>query len=404
MEKNKTLSYTQVVVLGFLVYFFSYAMRLDYAAAMISIVSDLNLSNTTASSAVTGCYIAYAVGQLFCGTVGDRISPFRMISLAMLGTILINIAVSFCSNIVTIAALWCINGICQAMLWPSLARFVTEQVEQIRCSDAITIVNLSPSAGTMFVYLTVPLFLKVTHWRNVFRIMSALGTVILAVWIYFTRNIPTVKKKVTEESNIKAKISVWEITKSAGLIPICIIIILHGILRDGIQTWLPSLVKEQFGLSESSSVLSTAVLPVLSMASVIISNILNHRIKNEIKTATVMFGVAFVFTLPLAFGVKIPAAGTIAAAAVISACMHGVNHMMISIIPQKFLKYGMVSTFSGLLNCFTYIGSSLSTYGFAAAADRFGWRSLFAIWLCTSAIGTVMSGLRTKKWTEFTEE
>ncbi len=401
---NKTLSYKTVVALGFLVYFFSYAMRLDYSASLVAIVSDLKITNTMASAAVTGSFITYGVGQVICGFIGDKISPVKMISTAMLGTILVNILVSFCSSMKLITVLWCINGVCQAMLWPPLARFVSEQVGTEKYSDAITAVSLSASVGTIFVYLFVPFILEVTVWRNVFRCMAVFGIIMMLVWGYATRNIPMGKAEATAKTQSQKTISAWGLISLAGLIPIFIIIALQGILRDGIQTWLPSLVNEKFGLSESSSVLSTAVLPVLSMVSVITANTIYHRIKNELKTASIMFGIAFIATVPMGLGLKVPAIVTIVSAAMISGCMHGVNHMLIGLIPKNFSKYGMVSTFSGILNAFTYVGASVSSYGFAALADGMGWNAVLISWCIIALLATALCVFKIKGWTKFISE
>ena len=401
MENKKTLSYKAVVALGFLVYFFSYAMRLDYSASLVAIVSDLEITNTMASAAVTGSFITYGLGQVICGFVGDKISPVKMISVAMLGTIFVNILVSFCSGIGLITVFWCINGVCQAMLWPPLTRFVSEQVGTEKYSDAITIIGLSASVGTIFVYIFVPFVLEITVWRNVFRCMSAFGIIMMLLWNYVTRNIPMGKAIATANTKSEKTISVWGLISLAGLIPVFLIIALQGILRDGIQTWLPSLVNDRFGLSESSSVLSTAILPVLSMISVVISNALYHKIKNELKTASIMFGIAFVASVPMGFSLKVPAVFTIVASALISGCMHGVNHMLISLIPKNFSKYGMVSTFSGILNAFTYVGAAISSFGFAAVADSIGWNAVLVCWCVFAFAGTAICILKIKSWTHF---
>lgn len=400
LENKKTLSYKAVVSLAFLVYFFSYAMRLDYAASLVAIVSDLNISNTEASIAVTGSFITYGLGQVICGFIGDKISPIKMINIAMIGTILLNILVSFCSNIVLITVLWCINGVCQAMLWPPLTRFVLELVGVNSYSDAITIVGLSGSVGTIFVYLFVPLVLEFTIWRNVFRCMSLFGIVMILIWYFSTKKINMGKAEAEKVGSSEKKISVWGLITLAGLIPIFVVIVLQGILRDGIQTWLPSIVREQFGLSESSSILSTAILPVLSMLSVLFANLVYHKVKNELKTSAIMFIISFVATIPLLFS-NIPAIVTIVAAALISGCMHGINLMLISFIPKTFMKYGMVATFSGILNAFTYVGAALSTYGFAAIADGIGWNAVIYSWCVIAFIATVICILKIKSWKEF---
>ena len=72
MQSTKKLSYRTIVALGFLVYFFSYAMRLDYSASLVALVSDLGITNTAASVAVTGSFITYGIGQVICGFIGDK--------------------------------------------------------------------------------------------------------------------------------------------------------------------------------------------------------------------------------------------------------------------------------------------------------------------------------------------
>lgn len=401
MAAYNKMQYKTVVALGFLIYFFSYTMRLDYAATIVAIVSDLDITNTMASMAVTGSFFTYGIGQLIFGFIGDKISPIKIINIAMLGTILVNILVSFCSNIAIITVLWCINGVCQAMLWPPLTRFVSEQVDSNKYSNAITIVGLSASIGTIFIYLLVPVVLVFTTWRNVFRCMAFFGIIILAIWFFSTKNISMGKAEVTDRTNENKGASVWGLITLAGLIPIFIVIALQGILRDGVQTWLPSLVKEQFNLSEETSVLSTTVIPIISMISVTISNTIYRKLQNEVKTAAIMFAVAFGATIPMLFGANVPALIMVVLAALISGCMHGVNLMLISFMPKRFSKYGMVSTFSGILNAFTYLGASISTYGFAVVADNFGWNSVLICWIIFAFLAMAICILKIKAWRGF---
>lgn len=404
MENSKKLSYGKVVLLGFLVYFFSYAMRLDYSASIVSIASDFKITNTAASTAVTASFISYGVCQAMCGFIGDRISPVKMIGFAMIGTIIVNFGVSFCSDMISITFLWCFNGFFQAMIWPPLCRFITEQVEDKKTANAMTAVSFSASFGTIFIYLFVPAVLKISDWRNVFRCMAILGFLFLFIWIYMTRGVTAGKAVSVKKTEENGNYSVWKIILMSGLVPIFILIMLQGFLRDGIQIWLPSLVKQQFGLDESVSILSSVAIPILSIISVIISNCLFLKFKNEIKTAFVFFAVAFAAAIPLASGLKKPLMFPILLAAMIAGCMHGVNHVMIAFTARRFLKFGMVSTFTGLLNSCTYVGATLSSYGFAAISDNFGWNKLFIVWCLISLTAALICVFKIKKWDSFIKE
>ncbi|MBQ5910683.1 MAG: MFS transporter [Clostridia bacterium] len=400
MTQGVKLTYNKVVTLGFLVYFFSYSMRLDYAASLVAIVNDLGVSNTAASAAITGSFITYGLGQIVFGFVGDKFSPVKIITLAMLGTVLVNALVSFCSSILLITVLWCFNGIFQAMIWPPLCRFIAEQTTSDQYSNAITTVGLSASVGTIFVYLFVPFILSNTVWRNVFRSMSVCGIVILVLWMISTRGVKFAKAEPSAQVSEKDT-SVFKMIAVAGLVPIFFIIILQGILRDGIHTWLPSMINAEFKLSESSSVLSTAVLPVLSILSVLASNFFFSKLKNEIKTASIIFTTAAIATIPLGLVNGLPPLLSIFLAALISGCMHGVNHMVISLIPRRFHKYGLMSTFSGILNAFTYVGSALSTYAFASVSDNFGWGAVRILWLAIGVVGASLCIFKLKSWSKF---
>jgi OPA family glycerol-3-phosphate transporter-like MFS transporter len=89
---------------------------------------------------------------------------------------------------------------------------------------------------------------------------------------------------------------------------------------------------------------------------------------------------------------------------VIVACMHGINLMLITVVPKRFVKTGKVSTVSGILNACTYVGASASTYGFAVLAERFGWDFTLLSWLLISAAGAAVCGVCAPIWKRFRRE
>jgi OPA family glycerol-3-phosphate transporter-like MFS transporter len=90
--------------------------------------------------------------------------------------------------------------------------------------------------------------------------------------------------------------------------------------------------------------------------------------------------------------------------AVVVACMHGINLMLITVVPKRFAKSGKVSTYSGLLNSCTYVGAALSTYGFAVLADHFGWSFTILTWVAVSIAGATVCLLAARPWQRFRRE
>jgi OPA family glycerol-3-phosphate transporter-like MFS transporter len=87
--------------------------------------------------------------------------------------------------------------------------------------------------------------------------------------------------------------------------------------------------------------------------------------------------------------------------ACIVAFMHGVNIMLISHVPKRFIRFGKVATVSGILNSCTYIGASISNYAFAAIAETSGWNTTILTWIIMSAAGTIACTVALPMWKKF---
>ena len=84
--------------------------------------------------------------------------------------------------------------------------------------------------------------------------------------------------------------------------------------------------------------------------------------------------------------------------AVLTGCMHGVNFMLIHLVPAYFKSSGNVSAVAGVLNCCTYIGSAVSTYGIAVISEKCGWNITLLLWIAIAAVGGVLCLCCIKKW------
>ena len=184
-------------------------------------------------------------------------------------------------------------------------------------------------------------------------------------------------------------------------------IILQGVMRDGVTNWMPSFLNETFGMPEENAIFSTVILAVFSMVSFVFFDVVQRKLfQNEVFCAAMIFvlaavsaGVMYVVNL---FGGSVVISMLLMA--VIVACMHGINLMLISVVPKRFVRTGKVSTFSGILNACTYVGASLSTYGFAALAERFGWTFTILMWVIVSVLGIVVCLLAAPVWRRFRRE
>ena len=78
-----------------------------------------------------------------------------------------------------------------------------------------------------------------------------------------------------------------------------------------------------------------------------------------------------------------------------------INHLVITLIPVRFAKYGCASTVGGIFNSCTYIGSAISTYGFGAVSEKFGWTATVIFWIILGAIGVAVCAVPMRRYGRF---
>lgn len=146
------------------------------------------------------------------------------------------------------------------------------------------------------------------------------------------------------------------------MIFIMVAIILQGMLRDGITTWMPSYIKDAYDLGDAVSILTGVVLPVFSIICIhLITKLYIKVFTNPIACASLFFGIGAVSSLGVYLLSGVSAVSSVVLLAILSGSMHGINLMLVCIVPAFFEKSGKVSTVSGIINSCTYIGSAVST-------------------------------------------
>ncbi|MBR5743165.1 MAG: hypothetical protein IKX85_05125, partial [Clostridia bacterium] len=179
-------------------------------------------------------------------------------------------------------------------------------------------------------------------------------------------------------------------------------ILAQGTIRDGVTTWTPRMMAEVFRIENADSILITVLLPILTVISLKVSEAINRRFfRNEVNCAILLFGVSFTASLLLWFFGDVNVILTVVLAGIAVSAIHGVNLMLICEVPGRFGRYGRISTVSGLLNMFTYVGSAASTYGFALIVEAADWKTLIFAWVLIDGIGILTLLLSARRWKNF---
>lgn len=392
-----------VVISLWILYSSAYFGRSCYSAAIASIVNSGIYDKGQIGLVGTAFFICYGAGQIINGIAGDRVNPFAMVLAGSLGSAICCFSMAFAKSLVLMAVIWGLNGIFQSMLWAPLLRIFSETINSSLREKAVLNIAISLPVGTVLAYLCSTLILKYSHWNNIFLCGSA---VIFASFILMLSTVLRCKNSIVtqdvvipKKSEVKSNSGFFALMISSGLIIIIVPSFLHGMMRDGITNWVPTMIMEEYGVVESFSVFLTIILPVFNaFGAYMITPLYKKFRRNEMKTAGVCALLALIpMSLLLLIG-KLPVIISIILLALTTMSMYSLNYLIISRVPVRFSKSGHTSSVTGILNSAAYIGCAVSTYGFGAVSEKYGWTAVITIWIVSSVLTFVFSLLANYKW------
>ena len=411
--QKRIYSKNAIIAICSLVYFVSYFSRKDFAAVTEGMLDAGVLEKSTAGLIGTALFICYGIGQLVSGYLADRIKPAYLMMLGLGVTAVANLSMPFITDPNFMILAWGVNGFAQAMLWPPIVRILSDSLDHERFVAANLVVTSAAHVSTILLYLYVPLCLSVWDWQPVFYTASALAAVAFAVLVVSLFLIlpdgkkPVPSVKIPEQGSAAPEHSFFSILLRAGILPIFGAIIMMGYLRDGIESWLPTLYGDAFNRRPEESVLVSVLLPVFSIISITAVTALHKKklFNNEVRGSAILFVACIAGSVPLALLIGVDSAACavicLVLAAFVCACMHGCNFLLISCLPGRFAKVGRAATVSGLCNACVYVGAAVATYTIALLSSGGNWLPPIISWMVISALGVLLCLLAYKAYTSF---
>lgn len=391
----------------------AYIGRYNYSAVMGAIISEGVLSLSSAGAISTGYFILYATGQIVSGLISQKISPYTMIfaGLALSGGC--NFGMAWLPSGV-MPLLWAANGFFQAMVWPPIVRLFAECLPLAQQKKACVNISSTTPVGTLISYGLSAILLSVATWHTVFW---GCGIVLLAaaiLWLLGTAplrsltEIPALMDHEVTRQNCVAeekRQNPFLVLAYTGLFWLIVPVVLHGALKDGVTSWVPSMLQSNFAVSPAFSAAVSMVLPLVNLSGAFAANWLDrHIFHNELKTAGALFVVACMtlLALPGAVSCNLPIA--VVLLSVTTAAMLGVNTIFINVIPVQLGRDGGAAFLSGALNAITYAGAAAATWGVGAAADFWGWNAVFVLWFLMATAAILPLALCAKRWSGLAAE
>ncbi len=389
-----------LIFLSWLMYTVSYLGKVNYSANITQIIDFYQISKAEAGVVPSFFFFAYGVGQVVNGFLCKKYNIKWMIFFSLFTSAIINLVIAFTTNFGIIKWLWMVNGLVLSILWPTFVRLLTEVLPQKELGKSSVIMGTTVAAGTLIIYSISSVYAIFNMFKLAFYTAAAADAVVAVLWlIFYKKAVRGAKKEKTEEGlsqangengkqspeNIGGKNIIYI---TIGIL--CLYAIIVNLTKDGLTTWVPSILKEEYGMSDSLSILLTLTLPIIAIFGNLGALKMHRRIPDYITHCFIVFVVlgGFVGIIISSLSIK-QAILTLVGLIVVNFFASSLNSLITSIFPI-FMR-GKVNSglFAGVLNGFCYVGSTISSYGLGFVADKFGWVSVF--WLLIGCC--VLAGL-----------
>lgn len=378
-DKKALGSSTLLIVLCWTVYTCSYLGKLGYNANITQIEEVYSISHSTAGMVSTFFFFAYGIGQIFNGIFSRKYNIRLVVFGSLLVSGLMNILVAISENFSLVKYFWLINGAALSVLWPSLIRLLSETLDEKEIGRAVIVMGTTVATGTFFVYGLSALFVAIASWFVMFFTAGILLPLIAVIWLFVY---PKLVKAQEKQSNEMVQNTILKNKKNHIFwVSVCILAlfaVVDNLVKDGLTTWVPMILKEIYVLPDYISILLTMILPILAIFGTSITVMLNKKIKDFVMLSAILFllsalliGLVILF-LPTGFAVV-----TLGSFGIISCLMSGVNNIITSMVPLYWKDKINSGMLAGVLNGFCYLGSTLSSYGLGVIADAKGWEAVF---------------------------
>ncbi len=380
-----------LIYLCCILYSTAYVGRYSYAANLYYIMGDFAVTKDVAGLVSSFFFFSYAAGQLLNSYLAKYYEPRRVMTVALSVSALCNLGIGLCPDVAVMRPIWLLNGIAQSMLWCSLLNMQSKHLCREDVGRAIIWNSMTVAFGTCTCYgLTALLNWLGISWRVMFYCSFGLLFAVAMLWWFgigaIERGVKNGVGIIPDPDEAEAPLSATDPAApqdkprlfTRRFIPpfllACVAASTCSFIRDGVLTFLPTILIEDFGVDSSLSTALTMILPLISLLGAITVRQMQKKLHGNMLMEALLFAVTTISigTILALYSARL-AVVTLVLFALMYLMLMAISNITTSVIPFACRSRGNVGGVSALLDSCCYLGSMISTYGLGYIADHYGW-------------------------------
>ena len=385
-----------IIAICWVAYTLAQLGRYNYSSNVTLVMDKFAVDHAVAGIPSTFFFFAYGIGQILVGMFCHKFNRKILVVSALTLSGIMNFIVFFGAPFVSIKYIWLINGFAQANLWPVIILIIRENVEPERMAAAGIVMSTS-STGGKFAAIGICALFAINTDIFMYCFLAA-GILLFTVAALFLFALGDIKKPEKTERN--AAVRRQAETKKKTDKHSVILLILLGVfalncyaISGGLQSWIPSILKESYGLSDAISIFMSVLLPLFTLSVAVISPYLNKKFGNYIVTSLAAFVSGAILIIGVLLFIGVHWLPVIILFTLESIAMGLVANTTTVQVPLTFKGKFDAGFLAGYLNGACYIGMSLNTYVLGAMADSSGWTGALVLLIAIAAFSALLAAI-----------
>ncbi len=408
-----------IVMLLFGGYAACYFGRANFSVAMPLLADALRQRGVSADEAVVRLgevyslgVLAYAIGKMALGGLGDLWGGRRSFLLALGGAALFTLLFSFGAGLPLFTVAWVGNRLTQSVGWAGLIKVTGRWFDFHTHGTVIGILSVSYLVGDALARQSMgALLAHGATWVDLFRFAAlVLGALFILnlVLLRETRTelgfAPTTTNPVNlyaEEPPVAGRLTwaAWlrPLLLSRSFRLVCVLSFGCTVVREAFNVWMPVFLKDSVGFDAASAASLSAVFPAVGAVSVLLTGWAGDRLGVNGRPTLLFIGLVATALVLIALYALEPAligrGATVCLIGLVAFCLLGPYSYLGGAFALDFGGARGGALASGLIDGVGYLGGTLAGAGVARIAVAFGWRGVFIGLACVATASALAAGL-----------
>ncbi len=405
---SKSTNYwrVRIFIITWGAYAFYYFGRKNFSVLMPSLSGDLGYSKDSLAALITTYSLLYMIGQFLSGYNSDKLGPRKIVTLGLFISAVANFFMGFAGSIGVLFVLMGFNGLGQSTGWSGLVKNMTPWFRAtergVIMSWWTTCYVVGGFAATLFAtyWATNGDILPAWGWQRGFWMPSLVMLAYSILYYFITRNrpvevgLPPIVEETTTSKFDWAKVK--GLLSQSTLWIAGVIYFILKLTRYAFLFWLPLYMTEALQYSQQKAGYTSSSYELAGFIGVLVAGYVSDKLYASRRfpiTVIMLFALALVclaqpLLSPLGLWANILGIGLIGLAT------YGPDSILSGAVAMDIGGKEGAATAAGFINGVGSMGQLLSPIVVAFVTDKYGWDSLFYLFVILALLAALLAMFR----------